>query len=215
VTDTTDTTRRRGSRLALARRVVGMVLLAATAVAAVLFVVAIWNPARLVFLEYQFGNPLWGGLIVPVGALIGLWLGLPVRNEARQRWRIAARWTALALSIIGLISWGLFGRSLAMDVEEVARSSDGERTLVIASTRDTVPRSYLRVWVGSGLTAREVGEIGHICGQATVRFITDDQVELQTSYGDWVIDLDPATGEPRQVLGPRCSDGPIPATLGP
>jgi hypothetical protein len=197
-----------------ARRVIGVGLLVATAVAAVLFVLGSWNPSQLVFLEYRFGNPMLGLLLVPLGALVGLWLGLPVRNETRQRGRIVGRVAAFVLALIGLIGWGVFGNHFTFTAEEVARSSDGGRALALVTDRDTPPRTHVKVWTGSGLSTREVGDLGRVCGPVEARFLTDDLVELDTSYGRWQIDLDPATGGPRQVLGPRCPDGPVPATLG-
>jgi hypothetical protein len=199
----------------VARRVIGTVLLVAAAVLAVLFVLGTWNPWGLVFLEYRFGNPALGLLVVSVAALVGCWLALPVRSETRPGGRIAVRVVAFVLSLLGLFAFGLFGMHFTFDVEEVAQSGDGDRRVAIVRDRDIPPTSRLKVWTGSGLATREVGDLGQACGSVRVRFVTDDQVELDTSYGTWVIDLDPATGEPRQVLGPRCSDGPIPATLGP
>jgi hypothetical protein len=215
VTDTVDAARRPASVLSLARRVIGTVLLVAAAVATVLFVLGSWNPWRLVFLEYRFGNPMLGLLVIPIAALVGFWLALPIRSETRPRGRIAVRVIGFVLSLVGLFGWGLLGAHFTFDVEEIARSGDGERTLAIVTDRDIPPNSLLKVWTGSGLTTREVADLGQPCGAVKARFVTDDQVELDTSYGTWLIDLDPATGEPRQVLGPRCSDGPIPATLGP
>jgi hypothetical protein len=198
----------------VARRVIGVGLLLVTAVAAVLFVLGSWNPSQLVFLEYRFGNPMLGLLLVPLGALVGLWLGLPVRNEARQRGRITGRVVAFVFVLIGLFGWGVFGDHFAFTAEEVARSGNGDRALAVVTDQDTPPNSHVKVWTGSGLLTREVGDLGKACGPVQVRFLTDDLVELDTSYGTWQIELDPATGEPRQVLGPRCPDGPVPATLG-
>jgi hypothetical protein len=199
----------------VARRVIGACLLAAATVAAVLFILGSWNPWQLVFLEYRFGNPMLGLMVVPIGALIGLWLALPVRNETRQRGRILARVVAGVLAVAGVIGWGVFGDHFTYEAEEAARSADGERAVGIVRDRDTPPNSYIRVWEGSGLTAREIGDVGRVCGTVRARFVTDDQIALDTNYGDWVINLDPVTGEPLQVLGPVCDAGPVPATLGP
>jgi hypothetical protein len=213
VTETLGAARR--STLRAVRRVIGIGLLIVVVVAGVLFILGAWNPWRLVFLEYRFGNPMLGLMVVPIGALIGLWLGMPVRNETRQRGRIAARVVALVLAVAGVIGWGVFGPHFAYDVEEQVSSGDGDRTVAIVSDRDTPPNSYLRVWEGAGLIAREVGDIGRVCGSVSVRFVTNDQIELDTNYGDWLVDLDPETGAPLQVLGPVCDEGPVPATLGP
>jgi hypothetical protein len=215
VTDTVGVARRPVSWWRVARRVIGTGLLIVVGVAAVLFVLGSWNPWHLVFLEYRFGNPMFGLMVVPIAGLVALWLGLPVRDETRQRGRIAARVVAVVLAIAGVIGWGVFGDHFSYQAEEAARSADGDRAIAIVSDRDTPPNSYVRVWEGSGLTAREVGDIGRACGPVEVRFVTDDQIALDTSYGDWLIDLDPVTGEPLQVLGADCDAGPVPATLGP
>jgi hypothetical protein len=215
VTDTVAGARRSRSALSRARRVIGTVLLVAAAVAAVLFTLGAWNPWQLVFLKYRFGNPALGLLLVALAVLVGSWLALPVRSETRPHGRIAVRVIAFVLSVIALFGFGLFGEHFRFDVEEVASSGDGQRRVALVSDRDTPPERRLKIWDGSGLAAREVGDIGDPCGVPRVRFITNDQIELDTSYGSWVIDLDPATGEPRQMLAPRCSDPPIPATLGP
>lgn len=215
MTETVAAARRPGSALAVARRVIGTALLVAAAVAAVLFVLGAWNPWQLVVLEYRFGNPALGLLVVPLAALLGCWLAMPIRSETRPHGRIAVRVIAFVLSVVGLFAYGLFGEHFRFDVDEVARTDDGQRRVALVSDRATPPERHLKIWEGAGLATREIGDIGQLCGAVRVRFLTDDQVELDTSYGTWVIDLDPATGQPRQMLAPRCSDPPVPATLGP
>jgi hypothetical protein len=214
VTGLSEATRSRLSLFTLLRCGTGAVLLLATAVAAVLFVLGAWNPWRLVFLEYRFGNPMLGLLVVPIGALVGSWLALPVRDEARQRGRLGFRVTAFVLAVVGVMGWGVFGDHFTFEVQEVTRSPGGDRAVVIVTDRDNPPNSYVRVWAGSGLATREVGDLGRVCGRTSAGFVTDDRITLDTSYGTWEFALDPVTGAPRQVLGPRCPDGPIPATLG-
>lgn len=215
MTDMVSKARRSRSALAGARRVIGALLLVAAAGAAVLFVLGSWNPWRLVFLEYRFGNPALGLLVVPIAALVGFWLAMPIRSETRPQGRIAVRVIAFVLSVVGLFAYGLFGEHFRFDTEQVARSEDGQWRVALVSDRATPPERYLRIWQGTGLGTREVGDLGQPCGAVRVRFLTNDQLELDTSYGTWVISLDPATGEPQQMLAPRCSDPPIPATLGP
>lgn len=196
------------------RRTVGWILLGAAAAGAVLFVLGSWNPWRLVVLEYRFGNPALGAGVVLLAAFVGHWLALPIRNEVRQGGRMVTRVTLGVLLVIGLFMWGLFGLHFTFDVWEAARSPDGERAVAIVSDRDRPVQQRAKLWTGSGLTARELADLGQVCGPTEVRFLTDDRIELDTSYGTWQIDLDPATGTPRQVLGPHCADGPVPATLG-
>lgn len=195
----------------LLRRSVGWAVLVAALVAGVLFVLGAVNPWRLVVLEYQFGNPMLGLLVVPSALLLGWWLALPVTNEARQAHRLAVRMALLAVSLIGLIGWGLFGAHFSFHPEPAGRSPDGELTVVLVRDRDYPPNQYVRIWRGSGLTAREVGDLGRGCGRVRVRFHSPDQLRVRTAYGEWLLELDPETGQPRQVLAPRCGDPPVPA----
>lgn len=182
----------------------------AAGVTAVLFVLGSWNPWRLVVLEYRFGNPTLGALVVPPVALVGAWLGLPVVNEARQAGRLAWRVALAVMVLLGVSCWGLFGAHFRFTVDEVVRSDHGELVLALVSDSGRSPDTYLRVWSGTGIGAREVAELGEVCGPVSVRFLGAGRVEVQSTYGDWQLDLDPETGAPRQVLGPGCGDGPVP-----
>lgn len=207
----------RAARVSPLRRAIGVALGAVVAVAAVLFVLGAWNPWELVVLRYRFGNPPLGLLLVPLGGLVALWLAAPVRNEAEQGRRIGVMLSLAAVALVGLLGTGIFGNHFRFDTEVLARSDDGTRAVVMVTDRDRPPESYVRIWDGGGLAAREVGELGRVCwarAAGSARFLTRDQVELDTPFGVWRFDLDPATGVPRQVLGPRCPDGPVPATLG-
>lgn len=188
------------------RRTLGWVVLSAGVLAGVLFGLGMVNPWQLVVLEYRFGNPMLGLLVVPLTVLVGAWLALPVTNEARQAARLAARLGLATLCLIGLAGWGLFGAHFTFTPEPVERR--GDLTLVLVTDRGQPPATYLRIWHGSGLTAREVGDVGRVCGSVSVQFLAADRVMLDTAYGDWVVELDPVTGEPRQVLGSRCGDPP-------
>jgi hypothetical protein len=202
--------------VSLPRRVAGVVFGVPVAAAAVLFALGAGNPLHLVLLERYFFDPLFGMIVVGVGAYLALWLLAPVRNEAVQGRRIAARVAALVLAGVGLVAWGIFGVFFNQEIAEVARSADGSRVLVEVVHANNPYRWELRVWDGSGLTAREAGSLGEACGGVqAARFIGNDRVELDTAYGTWQLALDPVTGTPQQVLGPRCPDGPVPATLGP
>jgi hypothetical protein len=204
----------RVSRPSRRRRVAGGVVALLTVVLAVLFVLGAWNPWRLVALQGTFGNPWFGLFVTAAMAYLALWLLAPVRNEAVQRRGLAARVVAVVAAVIGLLGWGMFGVFYSAQTTELARSADGTRTLVIVA-RDIDSHQELRVWAGSGWGAREVGVLGLACGSITARFVGTDAVELDTAYGAWRLALDPATGAPREVLGPRCADGPVPATMEP
>lgn len=198
-------------RLPLWRRILGDIAVVITALLLVLYVLGWWNPWNLVVLTHQFGNPMAGLFLVPVVAFIAFTLRWPVQNEARQRGRIAARVVAVALALAGLLGWGILGQFFQYETSELAVSPDGSRK-VVEVTNAWDNRRNMRVWDGRGLTARETGVLGLRCG-GTVVFVTDDLIQHSTGYGDWQLALDPDTGEPQQVLGPRCPDGPRPATL--
>jgi hypothetical protein len=196
-------------RLSLRRRVIGALVAVLVGALAVLFVLGVWNPWRFVVLEQYFGNPLAGVLAVAVGTYLALWLLLPVQNEAVQRGRLRIRVVVAVVAVLGLIGWGVFGRLFSGSYDEIARSDDGSRAVGLI-TPDSAERQYARIWEGTGLLKRDAGEIGRVCGTVTAHFVNADLVELDAGYGAWRIDLDPATGEPQQVLGPRCPDGPQP-----
>lgn len=194
----------------ITRRVLGWPVLIAALVTAVLFGLGLVNPWRLVVLEYQFGNPMLGLLVVPPMALVGMWLALPVVNEATQAYRLGLRLLLMVLSLVGVIGWGVFGAHFSFEPRVAAQSPNGKFTVVLVKDRDIPPNQYVRIWHGSGLTAREVADLGRGCGTVKVRFRSAHQLEVSTAYGDWVVQLDPDTGEPRQRLGQRCGDPPVP-----
>lgn len=203
------------SSVSTPRRVIGWVVAAAVLVTAALFALGAGNPLRLAVLERYFFDPLFGTLLVGLAGYLALWLLAPIRNEAAQGRRIVARVTTVVVAGIGLIGWGAFGVFFNQEITEVARAPGGDRSLVEVVHANNPYRWELRVWDGTGLTARETGSLGFACGGVRdARFVTDDRVELATAYGTWQFDLDPATGAPQQVLGPRCPDGPVPARMG-
>jgi hypothetical protein len=202
---------RAGSAPSVVRRVIGFVLLALVVVTAVLFALGAWNPWQYAALKYSwFGNPMRGLLVVPALAFLALWLALPITQEARQRVRIAARATAGVFVILGVFAYGVFGTHFTFTAEPVATSPDGTYTAALVRDRDRAPNTYVRIWRGSGLTAREVSDLGRVCGTVRVAFVDNHQVAVRTAYGAWRFDLDPETGESLQVLGARCSSGPVP-----
>lgn len=216
MTDTVEVVRDRAAPVSVPRRVAGAVVGLAVVVAAVLFALGVGNPLRLAVLERYFFDPMFGLVVVGVGGYLVLWLLAPVRNEAEQGGRIGARIATVVVAVLGLGGWGIFGVFFNQEITEVSRSSDGSRSLVQVAHANNPYRLELRVWSGSGLTAREAGSLGEACGGLqAARFVNNDLVELDTSYGTWQFALNPATGEPRQVLGPRCPDGPVPASMGP
>lgn len=216
MTDTAEVTRDRGVPVSRPRRIAGSVVGGALVVAAVLFALGAGNPLRLGVLERYFFDPTFGLLVIGVGGYLTLWLLAPIRNEARQGGRIRARVATVVVAVLGLGAWGIFGVFFNQEVTERARTDDGARSLMQVTHANNPYRYELRIWSGSGLTVREAGSLGELCGGLQgARFVTNDLVELDTSFGTWQFALDPATGEPQQVFGPRCPDGPVPASMGP
>ena len=189
----------------------GLLILALAGLLLVLFVVGAWNPWRLVVLSEYFGSPPIGLTVVMALVFAGTWLAYPVRNETVDRGRARVRIVAVVGAVIGGITWGLLGQLFAPTITEVAHSSDNERTVALVERGDQ--DRELHLWVGEGMSRRDVGILGPACGHVLVRFLTDDAVQVGTNYGDWEIDLDPATGRPLEVFGPHCASGPRPATL--
>lgn len=199
------------AQTALARRLLGLLLLGLAGAAVVLFVLGFWNPWRLVWLSHYFGSPPVGLAVVMGLFFLGSWLAFPVRNEATDNARIMFRFFTAAGAVIGLAVWGVVGPVFEAKITIVATTPDGERTVALVERSDR--SRALHVWQGGGLRARDMGTIGRACGEPDISFVTRDRIQINSSYGDWQIDLDPTTGRPRQVLGPRCADGPRPATL--
>jgi hypothetical protein len=190
-------------RRSTGRRLAGAVAGTLAVLAAVLYTVGTWNPWHYVVLLRHFSNPLLGGLVVFALAFVASWLLAPVRSEAgnigRMRWRIAFGLGFLA-SLLGL---GLFGPLFAGSYDEVAHSPSGRRAVALVDGGSDDQR--LHVWVGTGLGRRDVGDLGHPCGSVRVTFRGEDGVHVSTSYGEVDLRLDPATGRPRDTLGPSCS----------
>lgn len=197
------------------RRGLGVLAGVVTVALAATYVAAAWNPWQLVVLQLRFHDLFLGALLTGIAAYLTAWLLWPIRDEATQRLRMPSRVVILVVVGLSLLGWGLFG--YGYETEELARSGDGERALVSVAVK---PRGEgadttrdLHIWAGDGLGTRIVGNLGQACGPVTGRFVTEDTLELGTSYGTWQFDLDPGDGTPLEILGPRCADGPVPATL--
>lgn len=202
----------RGNGVPVARRSAGVLLFVLSVAALVLFVLGLWNPWRYVVLLRYFGSPALGVLVVAGLACLASWLAFPVRDESAQRGRSRFRLVTALGAAVGLLCWGVTGTLFTPKITVVGHSPEGDRTIAVVERGEE--NRQMHVWAGAGFFARDVGSIGKACGDVTIQFISRDRVAVGTSYGDWQIDLDPATGAPLQVLGPRCADGPEPATLG-
>ncbi|HEY8453077.1 MAG: hypothetical protein FWJ70_08080 [Micromonosporaceae bacterium] len=196
------------------RIALGVVAAVVVAVTAVLFALGAWNPWELVLLKRHFGNPFAGLGLVAVGTYGAIWLLAPVRNETRQRGRIAVRVTLAVVAVVGFVVGGLLGPQFRYSANVVDESPDGDRTLAVVTVGGLQQR-YLLVWQGRGLLAREVASLGQPCSRMAARFVSRDVVAVDQGYGEHEIRLDPTTAQPDRVLAPRCPDPPVPATLEP
>lgn len=200
----------------MVRRVVGVVGLVVTAALGVLFALGSTGVTGLVALEYRFGNPTTGLLVVSLLALVSLWLAFPLVTDARPGGRIGSRVVAAGSTVVALFLWGILGGHFHREAEEVARTDDGAWSVGLVRDADVPPARRLVLWEGSGWTAREVADLGGLCGgRLAVSFVPGDSgtpagLEVTTAYGSWTLDLDPATGQPTQVLGSGCADDPVP-----
>jgi hypothetical protein len=185
------------------RRVAGFGAAAATAIVAILSVLGVWNPWGLVVLWRYFGNPLRDAAVVFALALVAAWLLAPVRSEVthvnRLRLRIGLG-LALLVSLIGL---GLFDGRFSTAHTVLATTPDGSRSAVMYDPGTDDQR--LHIWAGRGPGARHVGDLGHPCGAISVSFRGVDLVHVSTSYGEFDLRLDPATGRPMTALGATCA----------
>jgi hypothetical protein len=185
------------------RHLAGVVAAWLAGVMLVLAVFSVWNPLDLVVLWRYLGNPFRDAVLFFTLAVAASWLLRPVENEAVQRGR--ARWRiGLAVGlVVSLIAWGLFHQFFVAEHRVVATSPDGTRRAVLYDPGTDLQR--LHVWVGSGLLARDFGDLGKPCGISTITFRGDDVLHVATSYGEWDITLDADTGRPEARLGPTCS----------
>jgi hypothetical protein len=162
-----------------------------------------------VFLKSHFGAPSSGVFVLLVFTLAVFFVGYPVR-AAQQRRRSRVRTTVIVLTAVaGIVAvvfhaLGLF----KYDPKVVATSPGGDRQAALVNGYET---NTLRIFAGSGLGRREVGNAGVICGLESadrVVFDGDNSLKVSTPYNDVVIPLDPKTGVPLKHFGPRC-DGPL------
>jgi hypothetical protein len=207
-----ENTTHKTSGLSATRWLLGGLAIALNLVVAGLFAAGAWNPWQLVVLRENFANPWLGLAIVCAGVYVTLWLLTPIRNEARQPGRLWARAITVLIGVLGLLLWGLFAHTYAYDATEIAVSDDGERTVVDVTAGGLNERT-LRVYEGVGLAAREVAQLGRPCGGVSAEFAGRDVVLVDQGHGPWEFHLDPASGQSLHEFGPRCSDGPVPATM--
>jgi hypothetical protein len=187
----------------LGRRLLGWLLVVLAVLAIVAYTLGTWNPWRLVILEKDLSNPALGAVIFFALAFIASWVLAPVTNSAAQAGRLWLRFGLAIALIAALVALGVLSPLFSHQYTEASRSPRGTRAIAFVNKdRDD---QQLRVWIGRGLRQRDVGALGHPCGDASVQFRGEDVVHVSTVYGDFDLRLDPASGKPLDVLGPTCS----------
>ena len=179
------------------RVVAGIGVAVVTVSVIALFAVGVWNPWNNVVLLSYFADPFRGTIAVAVLGYTMLWLVWPVRSEALQRRRIAARVVAVIVGFVGLMGFGLYGTHFYdYGSSEVARSPGGHRAVAEVERWDYTHLRY-HVFTGSGLATVDVAQIGPVCGPSDdITFRDEDTILVDNAYGEFVIPLDPATGRP-------------------
>lgn len=169
-----------------------------------MFIWGVWNPRQYVVLLTYFSNPFTGTFVVLGCAALAVWLLFPVRSEAAQGRRNAFRWTVLVLALVSALPFlFVIGSSLfAYDGTVASRSADGTLALAVVD-RGTYGRE-VRVWAGRGISARDLGGFGRVCGtDVNARFTGPDEVLVSTMYGDFHLRVDRA-GHPVTFIGSHC-----------
>jgi hypothetical protein len=190
-------------RLSSTRRVIGAVLCLASLAVVVAYGAARFYPDN-VFLKGHFRNFLTGsGELFVLSALISIAV-FPVRNSAVQRVRPLIRFALITLAAVSFVGAGLTHGFAIFTYRPtvVATSPDAMRRVALINVG---PYQELHIWAGTGLSAKDVGNLGPPCEFNTAKFTSDNEVLVSTSFGDYDIHLDPATGAPLNGLTHTCT----------
>lgn len=187
------------------RRATGVAAALAVIAVLALWVAGLVNPWRLVVLDRYFNQPGVGIVIAAVLTVLAARLLAPVSDEARQARRARVQITAAIIGVAGLLCWGVTGQFFTSGATTVlSRSAAGDRAVVLVER--SLDDRELRMRSGRGLTERDVGRLGPACGEGIkARFLDATEVEIETVYGTFRLRLDPATGQPLETMGTRCS----------
>jgi len=183
------------------RRVIGGI--AAVLMLAVIAAFGVGAGSDNVFLHQYFGNPALGVLIALALSIVVFMTLVPVQSEATQYWRTRVRTIQVILTFLALIVW-LFTFGLGVlnySPTVVNRSADGS---LAAATFKVGPSKHLHVLVGKGLSARDAGDVGLVCGENVgAHFDSDRLMTVETDFGTYKINLD-ASGRPLDHLPSNC-----------
>ncbi len=155
------------------------------------------------YLRSHFKNALTGLGVLLVLAVVASVVLMPVRNSALQGRRQAPRFVLIAVAPVSFVGAGLtHGFSVfKYSPVVVGHSADGTRRVALVTVSQENPE--LHVWSGTGLGARIMGNIGQPCEFDRVRFVSDTEFIVLTSFGDYDIHLAP-DGQPLNVLTHTC-----------
>ncbi|HIW62367.1 MAG TPA: hypothetical protein H9881_07925 [Candidatus Stackebrandtia excrementipullorum] len=183
------------------RKCMGAVFLCAMVLTAIVFGLGAWNPWNNVVLLSYFADPFRGVIAIAVLGYVALWLLLPVRNEAVDRRRLSGRLALIVVAMIGLAGYGLYGTHYYdYESREIVRTADGSRAVAMVKRWDYVDPRY-HVFTASGVATSDVADIGPVCGAGDEIAFRDNQtIEISNAYGDFVIPLDPGTGQPLDYM---------------
>lgn len=184
------------------RRLIGIT--AIVLIAAVIYLFTVGFGSDNVFLHEYFANPALGVFLVLLLSIVVFMMLVPVQDEARQFRRTRFRTIQVIVTFLALIVYGFtFGLGV-WDYRPtvIQRSPDGTRA---AATFRVGSSKHLHILVGKGLSARDAGDIGLVCGSTIdVRFESDSQMTIGTDFGNYRINLDPATGRPLNLMPATC-----------
>jgi len=184
------------------RRTVAVVAIVATAAVITMFTIGFGSDN--VFLHQYFANPALGVFLVLLLLIVVFMMLMPVQDETTQFRRSRFRTIQVVVTFLALIVW-LFTFGLGVwDYKPtvIQHSADGTRA---AATFDVGPSKHLHVLVGKGLSARDAGDVGLICGASViVKFDSDTLMSVETDFGNYKINLDPVTGAPIDHMPATC-----------
>lgn len=186
------------------RRTIGIVAVVLVVAAIALFTIGFGSDN--VFLHQWFANPAEGTAITFALLIVVFMMLMPVQDETTQYRRSRFRTIQVIVTFLALIVWG-FTYGLGVwnySPTVIQHSPDGTRA---AATFKVGPSKHLHVLVGTGLSARDAGDIGLICGSSViVTFNTDSLMTVETDFGTYKINLDPASGRPLNHMPATCGN---------